>query len=63
MNTIKNSKAHLSLLLGITAGFAFLLFFFAGVGLDDAEFVITGAFFTLVLIAIIPLLLRKKPSH
>ncbi|WP_157815994.1 hypothetical protein [Spirosoma pollinicola] len=58
------NRKELSLLLGIVAGFVFLLSFFVGLGVPTDSLLVVGGFFSIVAIAISLLLFpKKKPTQ
>ncbi|WP_020604463.1 LPXTG cell wall anchor domain-containing protein [Spirosoma spitsbergense] len=61
-NRRKIFTTALSLLLGITAGYAFLLVFFGGTGASGNTLIVIGIFFAVMLVAIALLLWRKIKS-
>lgn len=58
---LENRKA-MSLLLGILAGFTFLLSFLVGIDAPTDAVFIVGVFFILIIIGVIPLLLSDDKT-
>ncbi|MBC7923221.1 MAG: hypothetical protein H7Z75_19255 [Ferruginibacter sp.] len=61
MRKIKNFK-EISVLIGVIAGFTFLISFFAGIGVPTETIFVSGIFFAVITIAITPVLLTGEKT-